>query len=56
MFNVPVFHQALLFLACVLVMVFGVLTFLWHNWLPVQLCGLLVAIVALAAAVGVVCA
>ena len=56
MFNVHVFLQALLFVTLLVILAGSVFVIGRHRYWLVQLVGLILAIVALAAAVGVICA
>lgn len=56
MFNFYIFLQSLLFLVLMAAVIIGVVTFLYHRWNPLRIFAITFAIVALAAAIGVLCA
>lgn len=56
MFNFYVFQQAVLVLLCVLMLAVSVFTVRYHQWWPARIVALILAILSIAAALGLICA
>jgi len=56
MFNTYIFQQSALVLLCLVLLIVCVFTVRYHRWLALRIVATLVAILSVAAALGLICA